>query len=68
MVPENANVNAFLGYLHYELDELDEAIDYLNDSLDLDPGAPFVYFLLGNAYSRAGMIKEAIESYEFAIF
>ena len=28
----------------------------------------FVYFLLGNAYSRAGMIKEAIESYEFAIF
>lgn len=68
IVPDNANVKAFLGYLHYELDELDDAIDYLNDSLDLDPGAPFVYFLLGNAYSRAGMIKEAIESYEFAIF
>ena len=27
-----------------------------------------IFFLLGNAYSRAGKIMEAITSYDFAIF
>jgi tetratricopeptide (TPR) repeat protein len=66
--PEDTNVLAFLGYLHYELDELEEAIDYFNRSLDIDSASPFVFFLLGNAYSREGMIREAIDAYDFAIF
>ena len=44
------------------------AIDYLNDALDIDPGAPFIFFILGNAYARAGMIKEAVDAFDFAIF
>lgn len=66
--PDDSNILAFLGYLHYELDDLGKAIDYLNDSLDIDSAAPFVFFLLGNAYAREGMIKEAVDSYDFAIF
>lgn len=29
---------------------------------------PFVYFLLGNVYSRIGNIVEAIKCYDLAIF
>ena len=68
LVPEDAELLAFLGYLHYEQDHIDEAIDCLNDSLDIDSSAAFVFFLLGNAYSRAGMIREAVDAFDFAIF
>ncbi len=68
LVPDDAELLAFLGYLHYEQDHIDEAIDYLNDSLDIDSSAAFVFFLLGNAYSRAGNIIEAVDAYDFAIF
>lgn len=65
---DNFNYMAFLGYLHYELEEHPTAIEYFNRSLDLEPDSPFVYFLLGNSYSRNGNIIEAIRSYDFAIF
>ena len=64
----NHNFMAFLGYLYYELEEHSAAIDYFNAALDEAPDSPFIYFLLGNAYSRSGMIVEAIRSYDFAIF
>lgn len=64
----NHNFMAFLGYLYYELEEHSTAIDYFNSALDEAPDSPFIYFLLGNAYSRSGMIIEAINSYDFAIF
>jgi tetratricopeptide (TPR) repeat protein len=66
--PENADFLAFLGYLYYELDIESKAIEYFNRSLDISPDAPFVYFLLGNAYSRNGDIISAIKSYDFSIF
>ncbi len=65
---KNHNFMAFLGYLHYELEEHSVAIDYFNRALDVAPDSPFIYFLLGNAYSRSGNIIEAIKSYDFAIF
>lgn len=65
---ENHNFMAFLGYLHYELEELSVAVDYFNRALDVAPDSPFIYFLLGNAHSRSGNIIEAIRSYDFAIF
>ena len=58
----------FLGYLNYELGNYTKSIQYFNMFLDNKPGDAFVYFLLGNAYSRAGKIVEAINSYDFAIF
>ncbi|MGL5050753.1 MAG: tetratricopeptide repeat protein [Fusobacteriaceae bacterium] len=58
----------FLGYLYYEAENLNRAIKCLEKSLELDPGDPFKYFLLGNANSRLGFIKEAVFNYDFAIF
>ena len=58
----------FLGYLNYELGNYTRSIKYFNAFLDKKPGDAFIYFLLGNAYSRAGKIIEAINSYDFAIF
>lgn len=66
--PKKSEVNAFLGYLYYENEEYQKSIEHLNISLDLDPKTPFLYFLLGNAYSRVGKIKEAIHFYDLAIF
>ncbi|WP_297599010.1 tetratricopeptide repeat protein [uncultured Cetobacterium sp.] len=58
----------FLGYLNYELGNYTQATACFNAFLDKKPGDAFIYFLLGNAYSRAGKIIEAINSYDFAIF
>jgi len=66
--PTDEDIVAFLGFLFYENQLYFDAIRELNHSLDLNPRQAFVYFILGNAYSRAGNIKQAVENYEFAIF
>ena len=66
--PNDHEMMAFLGYLYYENDELEEAEKHLNESLNLNPMEPFVLFLLGNIYSRKGDVMKAIDNYEFAIF
>ena len=65
---ENAKQIAFLGYLYFEQERYHEAIQYFEKSLDKNPEDSFVYFLLGNAYSRTGNILEAVQNYDFAIF
>lgn len=66
--PNNPNFLGFMGYLSYELEDYKSSVDYFNRFLDIEPNESFVYFLLGNVYSRAGLIKEAVNSYDFAIF
>jgi len=66
--PTDEDIAAFLGFLFYENQLYFDAIRELNHSLDINPRQPFVYFILGNAYSRVGNIKLAVENYEFAIF
>ena len=66
--PRDHEMKAFLGYLYYENEELEEAEKDLNESLNLNPMEPFVLFLLGNIYSRRGDVVKAIDNYEFAIF
>ena len=66
--PRDHEMKAFLGYLYYENEELEEAEKHLNESLNLNPMEPFVLFLLGNIYSRRGDVVKAIANYEFAIF
>ena len=61
-------MRAFLGYLYYEVNDLDNAADNLNKALASDPMEPFILFLLGNIYARKGEVMKAIENYEFAIF
>lgn len=58
----------FLGYLLYEKGEYKKAIECFEYYLDKNPSEPFIYFLLGNTYSRYGNILEAINNYELAIF
>lgn len=67
--PENEINFAFLGYLHYELEEYEEAIKNFNKAISMTKEeAPFLNFLLGNAYSRTGKIMDAIKCYDLAIF
>lgn len=56
-----------LGYLCYELEKTNKAIKYFKKSLEIEPNAAFVHFLLGNAYSRIGRVKEAVQAYDMAI-
>ncbi|MDR2878906.1 MAG: tetratricopeptide repeat protein [Fusobacteriales bacterium] len=66
--PDDFEMRAFLGYLYYEVNDLDKAEENLSIVLNYDPMEPFILFLLGNIYSRKGEIIKAIENYEFAIF
>lgn len=66
--PENAQVSAYLGYLYYEENKLQDAEYYLSESLLIEPFEPFVLFLMGNVLSRRGRAIEAINYYETAVF
>lgn len=68
LLPTNHEIRAFLGYLHYENDELQEAEENLNKALEMSALEPFVLFLLGNVYSRKGKIAEAVDCYDLSIF
>ena len=65
---DNLNIRGFLGYLYYETEDLNKAISEFEFILDKVPDSPFVSFLLGNAYSKKGLIIDAVNAYEFAIF
>lgn len=65
--PENSTIRGFLGYLYYELGNYEKSIEELNLSLDIKPRDAFIYFMLGNSYSRSGLIKEAVKSYDMAL-
>ena len=65
---EIARKYAFLGYLYFEKEDYQNAIIYFEKSLDIDPKNGFVYFLLGNSYSRTGKVIQAVTNYDFAIF
>lgn len=65
---DNGENFAFLGFLYYEIDELEKAIEYFLKAIEKIKNAPFVHFLLGNAYSRIGDIVEATKHFDLAIF
>lgn len=57
-----------MGFLNYELEDFEEAVKNFNKALELVKDVSFIYFLLGNSYSRIGNIIEAIKCYDLAIF
>lgn len=67
-LPNDHEVEGYLGYLYYENSNLNEAEERLKNALYLSEREPFLLFLLGNVYSRKGMIREAIDCYDLAIF
>ena len=63
--PENYTIRAFLGYLYYETEDLDNAEKCFEEVLD-NISEPFVMFLLGNVYARKGKISTAVAHIDFA--
>lgn len=45
-------------------DRLDEAVEYFNKAIAIDPNSPDIYYYIGNAYYNKGMFKEAYESFK----
>lgn len=68
LLPDSHEMVAYLGYLYYENDDMINSEKYLNKALDISDGEPFILFLLGNIYARKGMIAEASDCYELALF
>lgn len=66
--PSDHEIVAFLGYLYYENDELELAKASLKQALAISSKEPFILFLLGNICSRQGMIIDACNYYDRAIF
>ena len=55
-LPNDHEVEGYLGYLYYENSNLDEAEERLKNAIYLSEKEPFLLFLLVNVYSRKGMI------------
>jgi len=65
--PRNFVPHANLGANYYYLGQFERAIQFLSNSLRLDPDAGFSYGFLGDAYRCAGKLAESKEVYEHAI-
>ena len=65
--PRDFVPQANLGANYYYLGQFEKAIQFLTNSLRLDPDAGFSYGFLGDAYRSAGKLSESKEVYERAI-
>jgi eukaryotic-like serine/threonine-protein kinase len=65
--PRDFVPQANLGANYYYLGQFEKAIQFLTNSLRLDPDAGFSYAFLGDAYRSAGKLAESKEVYERAI-
>jgi serine/threonine protein kinase/tetratricopeptide (TPR) repeat protein len=65
--PRDFVPQANLGANYYYLGQFEKAIQFLTNSLRLDPDAGFSYGFLGDAYRCAGKLAESKEVYERAI-
>lgn len=65
--PRNFIPQANLGANYFYTGEFEKAIQFLTNSLRLDPDAGFSYGFLGDAYRGAGKLSESKEVYERAI-
>ncbi|MBI1317492.1 MAG: tetratricopeptide repeat protein [Candidatus Hydrogenedens sp.] len=69
LVPDDADVINFLGYLYAEEGvKLDEAMELLNKALSLDPGNPYFMDSIGWVYYKRGDAKKAVEYIQNAIY
>ena len=62
--PANADALLLLGNLHLETGRVQEAIEYLQQSADIDPRGPLAHRSLGAAYERSGRPLDAVKHYE----
>ncbi len=65
--PDNAHAHLSLGHIFGRVGRYQEAINYFNESIknrtECDSN-DFIYEALGNAYEKAGQLKEALDAYK----
>jgi hypothetical protein len=64
MDPQNPAVLLALGNAHYELDDNDKAIDFLNRAIGQNPRLGPAYLTLGTIYQNLGQKQKAVNAYE----
>jgi tetratricopeptide (TPR) repeat protein len=62
--PESTFVKLIQGNISYSLGNLDEAVDFYNQALDLDPNFGFAHYKLGVCYYRMGRLQQSLEAFE----
>ena len=66
--PENALAQNNLGILYLEgLRDAEEALEYFEEAINLDPGYTLAYFNAGRASQEMGFINDAANYYQMAI-
>ena len=60
--PENGDAHLMMGNLMLDTGQVDTALEYLERSVELDPGWAPAYRSLGKAYEQAEQFEEAVES------
>lgn len=55
------------GRIHYETGDYKKAVKPLFKSMEIDPGASDIHYLLGNSFEKLGMKKAAVDEYQAAI-
>ena len=61
--PGSGYITDSLGWLYFRKDRLDEAIRYLKEASESQSEDATIFEHLGDAYARAGQIREALEAY-----
>jgi superkiller protein 3 len=62
--PQHERALAALGYVEYQLGDLEDARRHLRLALAIEPTLAIAHFHLGNVLAREGRTTEAIDSYE----
>jgi tetratricopeptide (TPR) repeat protein len=60
--PDNAEVNALLGYIYTEMKDIDRGASLLANALKIDPANPMVYFYMGLNDIAKGEIGKGLDS------
>lgn len=62
--PENAAAWYYLGMARLRIDDLEGALEALEESAELQPGRPGTQFHIGHIYEQVGAYDEAIRAYQ----
>lgn len=65
--PDSTFVRLIQGNISYSLGQLDEAVAYYKEAIQLNPEYGFAYYKLGVCYYRMGRLQEALESFQSVV-
>ena len=56
-----------LGYIYYLGEDLDKALEYVNEAIKIKKGYAYAYIIKGRCYNKKGNYSEAIQNFSTAI-